>query len=428
MWNTDGLRDATGGEAAHRLVELLESLVGKAEYKLPHVLRTAKPLIIARDFGQRPFSHPRDKPGEFYSFQLGPRSWSKMIFAPRPYDRPSSLPRYEQEAEKLAQGLKAGAWEMLARSLFDDTVGRRSSETADTFRVLICWQDDGRFLALHDLESGQAIAFNWTESGLELLGNAHPRPLNNLRRAPQSPVLSVAAGGAQTAIGQKAGQIDELRAEIAWRYATKLDPSLDGLLLEACDRLEELEGDLGIAFARHRFNDASGDDHWLAARVGNFAWENGAYFRSDAASLRGAPQEIGILVGVLAHLQACGISYAFEASFGYKVESLDVLGLFRDAGTWFFACCNSNEGSGPVYVFDRAHGKSSLFGFTGRFDWNFNSGRRACGLIPRPSILETIGVDELIRMIEGGDVPSEGPPNDLNFGWRLYLPNKDPVS
>jgi hypothetical protein len=179
--------------------------------------------------------------------------------------------------------------------------------------------------------------------------------------------------------------MDEFSGAIQWRYGTKLDRTFDTLLLEACDRMEEINGELRIAYAGHRFNDAGGDDNWLAVKCGNFAWENGSYFRSSAQSLRSAPADVHALLGLLVHLQTGGLSSAFNAYYGYPVEGLDVIGLFRQDGQYYFACSNSQASCGPVYSIDVGTGQTDLFGFSDRHDWNFNTGSRAGGIVPRES-------------------------------------------
>jgi hypothetical protein len=423
MWTKSGIRDASGSEAARRLFTILEELVGKASHKLPYPLQRAKPFLLAREFGRRPRAHPGETPGEYYAFQLGPRSWSKSIYSFRGRTIDASLPDYEQEAEKLAMALQEAAWEQLGKAIFELTFGPPPGGAAELVRPILSVQEDGRFFAVHSPNRGKAVAFDWMDDGFRLLGEAHPAPLIALASAPRMPIISLEAGTTMKRDGRKAGQMDALRAEIAWRYATRIDPVFDGLLLEASDRLREVDGDVGIAFAQHRFNDACGDDSWLAARAGNYAWENGAYFRANAASLRAAPPEIDLLLGLLAHLQACRLELHFERAYGYPVHALDVLGLFREQGAYYFACCNSNGCSGPVYAIDRtSSGSTSLFGFTPRYDWNFNNGSRAGGLIPQANILETVAVDEVIRTIETGEIPIGGPPHDLDVPWHDYLP------
>lgn len=424
-------RKIAGHPAARALFELLEAVFGRGSYH-PTAQWTAKPVLLGRDFAGSRWFEPNVDPSEIYRFQLGPRTWSKHIYVYEGHKVDDRHPLYEQELERFAKQLKLAEWEKLAQPLIDMRLGRRAPENGQsTVQVTLSWQDDGRFCVVHDRPARTALAFEWGEARLSLLGEAHPERLGkydirNAFDAHRRPVVPRDEGEAVPKAAERAGRMDEFLAELMWRYSTRLDRRLDALLLEACDRLRGLNGDAGLAFARHRFNDACGDDGWLAVRLGNFAWENGAYFRSGANSLRSAPSQIHELLGMLVHLQAGGIGEAFNESYGYPVEPLDVIGLFRQADSYYFACANSQGASGPVYEISLATGQTSLIGFTDRFDWNFNHGSRAGGVIPKGDALDIVTLDELVRRIEAGDTPYDaGPPHDLAVDWMSYLP-RDP--
>lgn len=431
MWTIrdEADRDLARHPAARSLFELLETVFDKRAYKMSLARRGTSPLLLGRDFA-RSQRFPNQDPGEIYRFQLGPRAWSKAIHVYEGHEVDVRHPLYEQELEEFAKQLKLAGWEKLAQPLIDAYLDRPPpGDDRCSVQVSLCWQDDGRFCVVHDRQAHRAVAFQWGDEGLSLLGDAHPQPLNQFDRqlaldAHRRPVVPVEEGTAVPKPAERAGRMDEFMAEVQWRYATRLDWKLDGLLLEACDRLGRMEGDIGLAYAGHRFNDACGDDRWLAVRLGNFAWENGAYFRSGADSLRSAPSQVHELLGILVHLQAGGLGAAFNHSYGYPVDPLDVIGLFRQAATCYFACANSQGSCGPVYEIGVDTGRTSLIGFTDRFDWNFNQGSRAGGVIPRSDVLEIVTLDELVRRVETGDTPYEaGPPHDLDVAWKVYLPS-----
>jgi hypothetical protein len=433
MWaiHDERIRRATTSPAVQQLFDIVQTVFGKGGHGLPPGLREARPLVISRDFGT-PSWNRRGDPMELYRFQLGPRSWSKPIYTNIPSRIDERVPSYERSAEECARQLKLAGWEKIAARLIDPAAAVSRDESAGAaIQVTLCWQDDGRYCVVHDRQRKEAIAFSWSDDGLSLLGEAHPRRLSLLdsRYASETyerPVLPLDEGAVDLKTAGRAGQMDEFRAAIRWRYETRLDAKLDGLLLEACDRLHRIAGDIGLAFALHRFNDATGDDAWLAVRFGNFAWENGAYFHSNAASLRSAPPEVHELMGLLVHLQSSRVSAAFEQCYGYPVEPLDVMGLFREGGAHYFACCNSHSSCGPVYKIDLERGRTTLYGFTDRFDWNFNTGRRAGGIIPKSDILDLVSLDEVIRRVGTGETPYEaGPPHDMEVPWQAYLP-RDP--
>lgn len=434
MWDPDAIRfePVVDGPALDRLVELLTEVF--TEFAIPSwQLRAAKPLVIARDFGVAD-RYGSEQPGEVYRFQLGPRAWSAKVY----WDEQSPTTRpvdetYERAAIAAARGLQSRNWTEIARSLLPgDNTDARAEAVPDTrTQVSLCWQEDGNFLTIHDLVARHAVSYRWVDGGLALAGAPHREPLLELGREDarftrNRPIISVREGMHVARPGERAGRMAELRSLIAWRYETRLDGTLDNLLLEAFDRLRVIPGEIGIAYAGYRFNDASGDPSWLAARLDNFAWENGAYFQRNATSLRSAPPALHELLGLLVHLQESGAHTEFKRAYGYPVEPLDVIGLFRQADVQYFACCNSQGGGGPVYLFDTAVGRTKLCGFTDRFDWNFNIASRVGGIIPRDPTLEVVSVDEVMRRVETGETPYDsGPPHDMSVPWEVYAPPSD---
>ncbi|MCJ2185101.1 hypothetical protein MTR62_20775, partial [Novosphingobium sp. 1949] len=331
MWKVhdEELKNAADGAAARQLFDILEATFGKDAHKLPQSLRQGKPFVLCRDFCKSRWTHATDVAQELYRFQLGPRTWAKPIYVYDGHRISDRLPRYEQEAEGLAKQLKVSGWEKVALALVEPVTAKDADPSVNEIAVTLCWQDEQRYVVVHDRVRRRAVALNWIAEGFELLGEAHPGRLYQSKYANpphvyDRPVISLDEGAKNIKAAQRAGQMEEFAAAIQWRYATRLDHRLDGLLLETCDRLQTIEGNIGMAFAGHRFNDALGDDSWLAVRHDNFAWENGAYFQSNAASLRGAPTEIHTIIGVLVHLKTCGIATAFNECYGYSIEDLDV--------------------------------------------------------------------------------------------------------
>jgi len=405
---------------------------GNENDKLSPSLRHQKPFVLARDFGLTPWqrSFINVDPEELYRFQLGPRIWSGHIYTYEDYRIPEEQPSYAQDAERLAMRLKMAGWEKLADQMIAPKppiklVSLSSPLEPDLrhLQVVLCWQADGRYLVIHDRRSATAIALTWDGDSLHVMGEASTKRLEALERtACEAVVVPRDDDLIEHKQGARAGQMDELRQAIVWHYETKLDDKFDALLLEACDRMEEIEGELGIAYARHRFNDGCGDDNWLAVRCGNFAWENGAYFARGAQSLRSAPKDVHILLGLLVHLEASGLSSAFNACYGHDLDVQDVIGLFRQEGRYYFACCNSQGECGPVYSINAKTGTTELFGFTDRYDWNFNTRSRAGGAVPAQSVLEIVTIEEVIRRVETGEFGYEGPPHGMAVPWAWYLP------
>lgn len=429
------LNSLVGGKAGKEMHELLIETFGKEDTKLPYALRNSKPFVLVRDFGAMPWARysANQERKELYRFQLGPRTWSKPIYIHDRYVVSDRLPGYEQDAERLAMSLKMAGWERLvdqiiapkAQGIMSKLSSPPKQDELPDLQVVLCWQADGRYLVIHDRSSAIAIALTWDANNLLVLGEASIQRLEALGRSTFETVIVPSEEGLREhRPAEKAGQMDEFSGAIQWRYGTKLDRTLDTLLLEACDRMEEINGELGIAYAGHRFNDAGGDDNWLAVKCGNFAWENGSYFRSSAQSLRSAPADVHALLGLLVHLQTGGLSSAFNACYGYPVGGLDVIGLFRQDGQYYFACSNSQASCGPVYSIDVSTGQTDLFGFSDRYDWNFNTGSRAGGIVPRERVLEIVTVEEVVRRVKTGETPYEaGPPHDMDVPWMWYLPS-----
>jgi hypothetical protein len=108
-------------------------------------------------------------------------------------------------------------------------------------------------------------------------------------------------------------------------------------------------------------------------------------------------------------------------------DGLDVLGLFRQEGRYYFACANSQASCGPVYEIDLDTGRSQLCGFSDRYDWKFNSGQQAGGIVPEDRLLEIVTLEEVVRRVRYGETHKDGPPHDMDVDWRPYLPS-DPGS
>lgn len=421
-----------GTNASKTMHAFLIETFGKEYSKLSPSLRDTYPFVLVRDFGlapwQRRFLNP--EPEELYRFQFGPRSWSERILTHEHYTIPEEHPHYAQDAIRLAMSLKMAGWEKLAGQMIAPKppiklVSLSSPLEPDLrhLQVVLCWQADGRYLVIHDRKSATAIALTWDADSLHVMGEVSIRRLEALERtAFEAVVVPRDDELIEHKQGARAGQMDEMMEAIQWRYETKLDNKFDAILLEACDRMEEIEGELGIAYARHRFNDGCGDDNWLAVRCDNFAWENGNYFARDAQSLRSAPKDVHLLLGLLVHLEASGLSSAFNACYGYAPEDLDVIGVFRQEGRYYFACCSSNGDCGPVYSIDTKTGTTELFGFADRYDWNFNTRSRAGGAVPAQSVLEIVTIDEVIRRVRTGEIGYDGPPQGVDVPWHWYLP------
>lgn len=435
MWQVHNatVQDRSGVDAGRELVRILEEVLGVNDGLAPLQYRRFSPFMISREVVPVAGLANLNGGTEQYRFQYGPRMWSRSIYSPEIMTKSWSSghdvvrAEYHRHAELFAAKLKAAKWEDPARRLLEECYGLPA--TADRgVRVMVSFQNDGRLCAILDVKSNHGLAFKWSDGKLSLLGEPEKIRLRHLERYSnlsfETPIVSQIAGDLPPKPSSKSGKIDEYKMRLLWRYSSVLDRKLASLLLEACDQLDAIEGDIGIAFAGHRFNDAAGDDSWLAVRVRNFAWENGQFFQVGAASLRSAPRDVHLALGVLVHLRAAGVDTAFAECYGYPVEPLDVIGLFREGGEWTFACCNSHSFCGPAYGFDHHCGDLSLLGFANRFDHSFNAGRRQGGALPMRAILAITTLEETIRRVESGEVTPLEPPHEVDVTWEEYLPAK----
>jgi hypothetical protein len=424
----DGLSDASKCASAKQLFSLIVTSTGMRDGRPPYLLDTVSPFLIAREIGLSSRDQ-QARPTEQYRFQFGPRRWSSGIY---PWDNSyaeARLPAYERRTLAIARELKAGDWVTLAQKMFETTFkagifGKYAGSDEPIIQIVLCWQGADRICSIRDQRSGRAVAYGIGKDGFEFLGVPDRGPLERLQqRAYGSPApIMPSASGEEASVARRIRPIEDLRAEIMWHYSSKLDRSFDNLMLEAVDRLKELGSVVAVAHSRSRFNDAAGDENWIAVRVDNSAWENGTYFQSSTASLRGAPSVIHEAVGILHHLIACGMDRIFSNAYGNSVTPGDVTGVFIDGNGAFFACCDTNCVSGPVYLIDPRTGATSLYGFTSLFDDSFNSGSRAGGTIPAEVMLDILSIDEVLKRVETGKCPNDAPPHDLDIAWRNYLP------
>lgn len=425
MWkiHDDRLQKIAKHPALPELFGILQANFGIGQDGLPAALSRAMPFLLSRSWGVPSWGGRNTPPGELYRFQFGPRCWSKVIHERGPITQDERRPGYEQEADRIAGLLKVARWEEPADSLSCAIAGKPECDGTSTVQIVLCWQDSVRYCVIHNRDAQMAVAFLWSNDGLTLLGEANPFWFSQLERWQTYEKPIVPLGVEEPGTSERAGQMEDFRAAVRWRYESRLDGKLDGLLYGACERLGAFAGDIALACSVSRFNDAGNDSSWLAVRRGDFAWENGVYFRSSAASIRAAPPEVHELLGLLVHLDSSRLSSAVDECLGHSIHWSDVFGLFRQNGAYYFAYCDSMEESGPVYQIDLDRQGMELCGFTDRFDWNFNSKATEQGTVPKGNVLEIVSLTEVIRRVEAGEATQfSGLPSGLSLPWMAYLP------
>jgi len=102
-------------------------------------------------------------------------------------------------------------------------------------------------------------------------------------------------------------------------------------LLHIGERLSYAGTQVAIASSDNRFNDAAGDEDWMAVNVDGVSWDNGAYFQHTVDKLYDLPPAIDTAVGVLALSQKIGLREMLHDYLGEHVSNgNDVLILSVD--------------------------------------------------------------------------------------------------
>ncbi|WP_400766385.1 hypothetical protein [Methylosinus sporium] len=293
----------------------------------------------------------------------------------------------------MGKALEEKKWAALGGALLAMTLGRPLTPDDEHSDIAIVRQGDGWFLVLED-RGRELVVYDIAAEGLRLLGYAHRDGLG--RVDPPRRRLLWPRGEDPTKEMTK----EDLKADVLWRYGTKLADATRPVFLEAFEKMRAIAPEVALAYSAARFNDACGDDNWSAARVNDFAWESGSYFRNDETALAAAPPAIHTALGLLHHLLACRIAERFTATFGMEVGPVDAIGFFLQGGECYFSCSCTNGDDGPVYRVDPRTGEAQFVGVADRFDWNFNTGAtQSYRATPAPACLEWTPLDAWLELI-----------------------------
>ncbi|BAM87749.1 gag protein [Bradyrhizobium oligotrophicum S58] len=186
------------------------------------------------------------------------------------------------------------------------------------------------------------------------------------------------------------------------------------------ERLSRLGKAVAIATSPHRFNDACGDENWLAAFVDGWLWENGVYFDSSAKSLASAPRQLHEAIGLLQEVLKSGVRAKLSEYLGSESASPDTLILSSDERGRLIALSCSTDNGGPVYRVDSESGLPSLVGVAPRLDWRFAEcgspgGAKQADASPGQIVL-FVPLSEWIETLDADEVPFDYP--ELN---HIYL-------
>ena len=180
-------------------------------------------------------------------------------------------------------------------------------------------------------------------------------------------------------------------------------------LLQIGKRLSHAGTRVAIASSDNRFNDAAGDEDWMAVNVDGVSWDNGAYFQHTVDKLNGLPLAIDAAVGVLALSQKIGLREMLHDYLGEQVSyGNDVLILSVDERGMHVCFAPSNGSGGPVYLLD-SNGLPQIAGramdnLDCRMEWGSNGGEPVVIYTPH---------DEFFATLEG----KRGSTNLAYFDW-----------
>ncbi|MEQ1696229.1 MAG: hypothetical protein ABL901_10370 [Hyphomicrobiaceae bacterium] len=211
----------------------------------------------------------------------------------------------------------------------------------------------------------------------------------------------------------------EVARHVRWWYQTPLMPPdeagerLGALLKVLFERLARLGKAVAIATSPHRFNDACGDDNWLAAFVDGSLWENGVYFNSSAKTLASAPRALHEAMGLLQEVLTSGVRSKLAEYLGSEAASPDTLILSSDERGYLIALSISTDNGGPVYRLDPESGLPSLVGVAPRLDWRFAECASSAGgqlaETSRGEVVQFVPLREWIEGLGGDEVPFDHP-------------------
>jgi len=168
-------------------------------------------------------------------------------------------------------------------------------------------------------------------------------------------------------------------------------------LLQIGERLSHAGRRVAIASSDNRFNDAAGDEDWMAVNVDGVSWDNGAYFQHTVDKLNDLPLAIDAAVGVLALSQKIGLREMLYDYLGEQVSyGNDVLILSVDERGMHVCFAPSNGSGGPVYLVNSS-GLPQIAGraienLDCRMEWGSNNGE--------PVVIYTPS-DEFFASLEG---------------------------
>lgn len=367
----------------------------------PYIGTDKQPIIIGRY--QASYSGDRDNRYGRFRLQYGGRSWTYQANSLASYGN-RHAPAYEVMMEKLANVLAEIEWDELATCLLPKSAENFAADSQKKpVEMFLLIEGRESYFSVRDINTQEAKSFDVTANGLSET-QMHPKAwFNAWPRQIQPPVLPP-----QTIA--ELSQDDSphsLTKRVQWWYNTPLlneeeaKRCLGNMLRVYFRRLAEIGSSVAIATSPHRFDDATGEDNWLAAFVDGEIWEQGHYFAPADNQLALAPPKLHEAIGLLNDVTKSSLRHSFAEYFGTAAIAPDCMFLSADKRGDLIAFSVSNGDGGPVYLANKETGLPRLVGVAPRLDWNFSEYK---GLMqdgeyitqPKDYVVEFIPINEWI--------------------------------
>ncbi|MGJ4999508.1 hypothetical protein [Bradyrhizobium sp. HKCCYLR20261] len=348
-------------------IELHKLLRAAAE---PWLVSPITPVIIG--WYQYRSSLPHASQFGMFRLQFGSRAWSTGAYEIGGRKEPIA-PKYQASFEQQAIALRKAGWDRLSASLLrPDKPSTDQSAQADAEMFLLIGNQSCYF-GVRSASSKQQAYFIVNDAGLEPATDVPKVWFDAWPGQLDPPVFSPIPMSYVPNLRSPA----DVARHVRWWYQTPLMPAdearerLGDLLKLLFERLSRLGKAVAIATSPHRFNDACGDENWLAAFVDGWLWENGVYFESSAKSLANAPRQLHEAMGLLQEVLKGGVRAKLSEYLGSESAAPDTLILSSDERGHLIALSRSMDNGGPVYRVDPDSGLPSLVGVAPRLDWRF---------------------------------------------------------
>lgn len=353
----------------------------KDEEKKLHslLIDTAKPWLeseispIIIGMIQTPSSHKNDPSYAVFRMQYGSRAWHTGG-----YDfgsvKQNEKPEYKAQFEESARHLRKSKWNVLASSFLNKRKPLPEKQARSNIELVLHIEGGKIHFSVRNCKTLKEANFIITAEGF--VSHTPTQTLWFKRYGYQTPI-KVFPPKELVNPPERTNEV-EVNRHIRWWFDTALQPEyeardeLGALLTALYKRLSSLGKSVVIASSPHRFNDAAGDDLWIAVSVDGYTWENGTYFKNSSSQLISAPREVNEAIGLVEQIKTCDFRNHFADYIGSLATQPDTMVLSIDKRGFLVAFSSSVNEGGPIYQVDIETGLPSFIGLTPRLDWRFN--------------------------------------------------------